>query len=114
MIAKIVNNHCDARDIRVPGAKVIKLPAYGSIEINLRIDDVGALEVELRKRAPAATIVIEPLPVVETQATEAVPEGDDRASDSAAEDIRLTPIPESPKPIGGVVVPEKRKRRSKK
>lgn len=52
----VTNHHCDSRDIPVLGAgRVIKLPAFGSIEIDFASDaQVRAFADILAKKAPAA------------------------------------------------------------
>ncbi len=51
----ITNHHCDSRDIPVEAGRVIKLPAFGSIEIDFASDaQVRAFADILAKKAPAA------------------------------------------------------------
>ncbi len=52
----VTNHHCDSRDIPVLGAgRVIKLSAFGSIEIDFASDaQVRAFAEILAKKAPAA------------------------------------------------------------
>ncbi len=142
MRIQIVNNHCDTRSVRVPGAKrkMVRLPAYGSVKIDLSsAAEAVELEIELRKVAPAATIIM-PTTTVAAPAAETPDSGtaryddfattdseqtgrvdpivaDDIAgSDSSAdpvEDVQPTSDPESPVSEGDSE-PAKRKRRSKK
>jgi len=61
MKAIIVNNHCDARVFRVPGTrKFIKLPAFGSLPVRFSSEEeMQAAEAELRRKVPAARIVVQ-------------------------------------------------------
>lgn len=77
----ITNHHCDSRDIPVEAGRVVKLPAFGSIEIDFASDaQVRAFADILAKKAPAAQMhetvcirnsvdTVEPPDAVDTDST---------------------------------------------
>ena len=135
MKAIILNNHCDARVFRIPGSqKFIKLPAFGSLPVRFSSEEeLQAAKEELRKKAPAAQIIViqAPLPddsaavheipseaVAEEMAAQPVEEvslplPDTEAEASAAPELAEVSEPEPPNPDPIPVPPPKAKKAKK-
>jgi len=92
----VTNHHCDFRDIPVLGAgRVIKLPAFGSIEIDFASDaQVRAFADILAKKAPAAQMYET---VCIRNPVDTVPDAMDTDPASEAEPIVVEPV--EPEPV---------------
>jgi hypothetical protein len=92
----VTNHHCDSRDIPVLGAgRVIKLPAFGSIEIDFASDaQVRAFADILAKKAPAAQMYET---VCIRNPVDTVPDAMDTDPASEAEPIVVEPV--EPEPV---------------
>jgi hypothetical protein len=123
MLITITNHHCDTRDIPVLGAGIVKLPAYGSVNVDFASDaQVRAFSDALSKKAPAAQMTVcipirqVVIPCADIGDADEPPNICDPVTDAdvivAVPDIAIAEVPE--KPDTPKAKPQKSKKRGRK
>ena len=104
MKAVVVNNHCDSRDITIPGSsRTIRIPAFASIDVVLASEEqMRGFAEALAKKAPAAQLMIVTTDAAATKQNATVAENDSEPPVAAVTpDQAILPsiTPDTPQPF---------------